>query len=65
MISGDFDAAGGDAGRVKINGNLEIKGNTPASATATGTVGQIHWDGDYIYICIATNTWKRVLIESW
>ena len=38
---------------------------TPASAGATGTEGMICWDSDYIYVCVATNTWKRVLIETW
>ena len=39
--------------------------HTPASATATGTAGEVAWDADYIYICTATNTWKRVAISTW
>jgi hypothetical protein len=38
---------------------------TPASATATGTTGQIAWDANYIYVCTATNTWKRTAIATW
>jgi hypothetical protein len=38
---------------------------TPASATATGTAGTIAWDTSYIYVCTATNTWKRVAISTW
>jgi len=38
---------------------------TPASATATGTAGEICWDADYIYVCTATNTWKRTAISTW
>jgi hypothetical protein len=38
---------------------------TPASAAATGTVGTIAWDADYIYVCTATDTWKRVAIATW
>jgi len=38
---------------------------TPASAGATGTTGMICWDADYIYICVATDTWKRVAIATW
>ena len=38
---------------------------TPASAAATGTVGMVCWDSNYIYICIATDTWKRVAIGTW
>lgn len=38
---------------------------TPASAAATGTTGEICWDSSYIYVCVATNTWKRVAISTW
>lgn len=38
---------------------------TPASAATTGTAGQIAWDADYIYVCTATDTWKRVAIATW
>jgi len=37
----------------------------PTSATSTGTTGQIATDANYIYVCTATNTWKRVAIASW
>jgi len=65
LIFGAFDNTGGTAGRVKINGQLELQTKTPASASATGTVGEIAWDADYIYICTATDTWKRVGIATW
>lgn len=39
--------------------------SVPASATASGTVGDISADASYIYICHATNTWKRVSIAAW
>jgi len=38
---------------------------TPDSAGATGNAGEIAWDASYIYICTATNTWKRVAIATW
>jgi hypothetical protein len=38
---------------------------TPASASATGTQGQIAWDANYLYVCTATNTWKRVALATW
>jgi hypothetical protein len=38
---------------------------TPSSATATGTTGEIAWDSEYIYVCVSTNTWKRVAISTW
>ncbi len=39
--------------------------NAPASATATGSAGAIRWDANYIYVCTATDTWKRVAIATW
>ena len=38
---------------------------TPASAGAAGTAGMICWDSSYIYVCVATDTWKRVAIATW
>jgi hypothetical protein len=38
---------------------------TPASAAATGTKGDICHDTSFIYICTATDTWKRVAIATW
>ena len=38
---------------------------TPASASDTGTTGEICWDANYIYVCTATNTWKRSAISTW
>ena len=49
----------------QINGLGAVQPGTPASAAATGTAGQIRWDADYIYVCTATNTWKRVAISTW
>ncbi|MBC8009150.1 MAG: SGNH/GDSL hydrolase family protein [Burkholderiales bacterium] len=37
----------------------------PASAGAAGTAGTVSYDGSFIYICTATNTWKRVAIATW
>ena len=47
-------------------GPLGITGPTaPASATGPGTAGTVVWDSSYVYICTATNTWKRVAIATW
>ncbi|HWL08684.1 MAG TPA: hypothetical protein VNQ76_09775 [Planctomicrobium sp.] len=39
--------------------------NTPASASATGNQGDICWDDDYVYVCVATDTWKRSALTTW
>lgn len=36
----------------------------PASASAAGTLGEIRFTADHIYVCVATNTWKRVAIAT-
>ena len=46
------------SGNVTLSGILQAPQTTKAS-NATGTVGQICWDVNYIYVCTATNTWKR------
>ena len=38
---------------------------TPASAGAAGNAGDICWDASYMYVCTATNTWKRAGIATW
>jgi hypothetical protein len=45
--------------------SIRIRNRTPSSATATGTTGTIVYDANYIYVCVATNTWKRVAISTW
>lgn len=37
----------------------------PSSASDTGTAGSIRYSADYIYVCIATNTWKRCPLGTW
>lgn len=48
-----------------VSGNLILSGDyIPTSNTSTGTVGQVVWDSGNIYICIATNTWRRASLTS-
>ena len=52
-------------GLTTFNGQVALTTSTPASASATGVAGTITWDSSYIYVCTATNTWKRVAIATW
>jgi hypothetical protein len=53
-------------GKVDLGpGAVVIGAHTPSSATDTGTAGQIAWDDGFIYICVATNSWKRAAIAAW
>ena len=59
--------------RFKPDGNVHLHGNTlrlessrtPASATAAGNQGDVCWDDDYVYVCVATDTWKRSALTTW
>ena len=48
-----------------ITGPHNLQGTAPATASSTGTAGDIRYDADYIYICTATDTWKRSAIATW
>ena len=37
----------------------------PSSASDSGDIWEIRFDSSYIYICTATNTWKRTAISTW
>lgn len=49
------DAAGGGINWV----------SAPASASASGTAGQVAYSATHFYVCTATNTWRRVTLASW
>ena len=37
----------------------------PASATATGTTGEVRITATHIYVCTATDTWVRTALTTW
>ena len=39
--------------------------SAPAANNSTGVAGTIAWDSDYIYVCVATDTWKRANLSTW
>lgn len=62
----------------KVKTTLQVTGDTtllnelylpaptvPPAGASPGLAGQISWDANYIYVCIALNTWKRVAISTW
>lgn len=62
--SGDFEVDG--EGTVTLNIDyLGWKSTPPAGASASGTAGQIAYDNDYFYVCVATDTWKRTSLAKW
>jgi hypothetical protein len=55
---GTFDDPAGGGGSFSWS-------SVPASASATGTAGSMAYDSDYLYICVATNTGRRVPLSEW
>jgi hypothetical protein len=51
----------------KVNYIVGNVGNVsyPASASSTGTVGQVAWTSQHLYVCIATNSWVRANVSTW
>lgn len=50
---------------VNFAGRFVTPSAPPAAADSTGVAGSWAWDTGFIYICTATNTWKRVAIATW
>ena len=44
---------------------LNALNTAPISAVDTGTTGEIRIDASHMYVCTATDTWKRVAIATW
>ncbi|MFA5931973.1 MAG: hypothetical protein WC793_01185 [Candidatus Paceibacterota bacterium] len=53
--------------KLDINSNSFIleTAQTPATAASACITGSIAWDSGYVYVCVATNTWKRSAITTW
>ena len=44
---------------------LSVLNTAPATATATGTLGEIRVTATHIYVCTATNVWVRAALSTW
>ena len=65
LLIGTSSDSGGALLQVNDNRIRIATAKSPASATDTGAAGEICWDASYIYVCTATNTWKRTAISTW
>lgn len=48
-----------------LSANITLSNTVPANSSSNGLAGTICYDSDYIYICVANNTWKKASISSW
>ena len=58
---------GFNAGNIAVNGAITLNNSLAptGNSSAIGTAGQIVWDSGNIYVCVATNTWKRASLSSY
>jgi len=45
-------------------GTFRLTGSVPSSSTDTGSAGQIAVDATHIYVCVGTDSWGRVAIDT-
>lgn len=52
---------------VEVTGqmNLASLNTAPSASDSTGTLGEIRWTSDYVYLCTAANTWVRAALATW
>ena len=52
---------------VEVTGqmNLASLNTAPSASDSTGTLGEIRWTSDYVYLCTAANTWVRAAFATW
>lgn len=43
----------------------KISSTVPATSTSTGVAGTVAFDSTYVYVCVATNSWKRIALQTW
>lgn len=48
-----------------MNWSTVASSSAPTTSGDSGTPGQIAYDSSYLYVCIGTNTWKRINWSSW
>lgn len=47
-----------------LGGTFRLIGSVPSSSTDTGAAGQIAVDATHIYVCVGTDSWGRVAIDT-
>lgn len=45
---------------VAVNKAPQMREDIPVSSTSPGTIGAIAFDENFLYFCVAENTWRRV-----
>ncbi len=68
-IDGSVSVGGADPLSIDTDGDgdadFTLGTSAPAAADSTGVAGTVFFADDYIYVCIATDTWVRVGLSTW
>ena len=48
-----------------VSANITISNSVPANSSSNGIAGTIRFNSNYIYICVANNTWKRATLDTY
>ena len=52
--------------KLDVNDNsIRIRSSLTPSSNGSGQKGEICYDTNYMYVCVATNTWKRVALQTY
>jgi hypothetical protein len=67
-VFGQFQ--GGIVASGSIDGDIKINPGTTTAPTASstpgyGAPGRLAFDSNFLYVCIANDTWKRVALSAW
>lgn len=56
-----------DASDAATKNYVDTKGwsDAPATTSSAGIAGQKAYDNQYMYVCVSTDTWRRVALEAW
>jgi hypothetical protein len=65
VILGNSGANAAIINSINFQKSLNIITNVPANSSANGITNTIAYDANYIYVCVANNTWKRTALSSW
>jgi hypothetical protein len=52
-------------GQLVLDKRPVLPSNPPASSNAAGQPGEVTYDANYMYVCVAPNTWKRAALSTW
>lgn len=65
-IKNNFSVAQTEISALQANSAISITTTAiPVSSSSAGVPGTIAYSANYLYICVATNTWVRASLSTW